>query len=200
MRESGLRPKQKRRFRPRTTDSHHSHPVAENWLAKVPTPDRPCLVWQSDFTYLETAEGWLFLAFTLDACTRRCVAHHCRPDMRAELTATTLALALQRQPPPPGLLHHSDRGVQYAAAGFHDLAAAHGLTLSMSCTANPYDNALAESFVATLKAECFAADIPPSHATAQLMDFDNRRRRHGSLGDLSQAESENHLSSTSTNP
>ena len=104
MRESGLRPRQKRRFRPRTTDSRHPHPIAENWLAKVPTPDRPGLVWQSDFTYLETAEGWLFLAFTLDACTRRCVAHHCRPDMRAELTTTTLALALQRHPPPPGLL------------------------------------------------------------------------------------------------
>ena len=188
MRESGLRPKQKRRFRPRTTDSRHAHPVAENWLAKVPAPDRPGLIWQSDFTYIETAEGWLFLAFTLDACTRRCVAHHCRRDMRGELTTTTLALAVHRQPPPPGLLHHSDRGVQYAAADFARLASTSGITLSMSRTANPYDNALAESFVATLKTECFGDAIPATRAAAELMAFDyiesfyNRRRRHSSLG------------------
>jgi len=187
-RQSGLRPQQKRRFRPRTTDSRHAHPIAENWLAKMPAPDRPGLVWQSDFTYIETTEGWLFLAFTLDACTRRCVAHHCRPDMRGELTTTTLALAVHRQPPPPGLLHHSDRGVQYAAADFARLASAHGITLSMSRTANPYDNALAESFVATLKTECFGDAVPPTRATAELMAFDyietfyNRRRRHSSLG------------------
>jgi putative transposase len=188
MRESGLRTRQKRRFRPRTTDSLHAHPIAENWLAKVPAPDRPGMVWQSDFTYLETAEGWLFLAFTLDACTRRCVAHHCRPDMRGELTTTTLALAVHRQPPLPGLLHHSDQGVQYAAAAFAQLADTHGITLSMSRTANPYDNALAESFVATLKTECFGDATPPTRAAAALMAFDyietfyNRHRRHSSLG------------------
>jgi putative transposase len=188
MRESGLRPRQKRRFRPRATDSRHDHPVAENWLAKVPTPDRPGLVWQSDFTCIETAEGWLFLAFTLDACTRRCVAHHGRPDMRGELTTTTLSLAVDRHPPPPGLLHHSDRGVQYAAAAFAQLAGTHGITLSMSRTANPYDNALAESFVATLKTECLGTSLPPSRAAAQLLIFDyietfyNPRRRHSSPG------------------
>ena len=188
LRAQGLRARQKRRYRPRTTDSRHAHPIAENWLAKIPAPDRPGLVWQSDFTYLETAEGWLFLAFTLDGCTRRCVAHHCRHDMRGELTTTTLTLAVQRQPPSPGLLHHSDRGVQYAAADFARLAAANGLTLSMSRTANPYDNALAESFVATLKTECFGSSIPPTRAAAELMAFDyietfyNPHRRHSSLG------------------
>ena len=111
--------------------------------------------------------------------------------MRGELTAATLALALQRQPPPPGLLHHSDRGVQYAAAAFARLAAASGITLSMSRTANPYGNALAESFVATLKAECFADSVPPTRAAAELMAFDyietfyNSRRRHSSLGQRS---------------
>ena len=211
MRAQGLRARQKRRFRPRTTDSRHEHPIAENWLAKVPTPDRPGLVWQSDFTYIETAEGWLYLAFTLDACTRRCVAHHCRADMRGELTTETLALAVARQPPPPGLLHHSDRGVQYAAADFARLADASGLTLSMSRTANPYDNALAESFVATLKAECFADSIPPTRAAAALMAFDyletfyNPHRRHSSLGYRSPLDFEkerfppNNLHSKSTN-
>lgn len=191
MNAQGLRARQKRRFTPRTTDSRHEHPIAANWLARVPAPDRPGMVWQSDFTYIETAEGWLYLAFTLDGCTRRCVAHHCRADMRGELTTETLALALHRQPPQPGLLHHSDRGSQYAADAFARLAATHGITLSMSRTGNPYDNALAESFVATLKAECFGHSIPPTRAAAELMAFDyietfyNSRRRHSSLGQLS---------------
>jgi putative transposase len=188
MREQGLRPKQKRRFRPRTTDSRHGHKIAENWLAKVPAPDRPGLIWQSDFTYIETREGWLYLAFTLDACSRRCLAHHCREDMSAELTLTTLNRALLRQRPLAGLIHHSDRGVQYACGAFREELQAQGVTASMSRSGNPYDNALAESFVATLKTECFGGTIPPSKAAAKLMAFDyietfyNRRRRHSSLG------------------
>ena len=188
MREEKLRPAQKRRFRPRTTDSRHGHKIAENWLAKVPAPERPGRVWQSDFTYIETAEGWLFLAFTLDGCTRRCVAHHCREDMSAELATTTFTLAVACQPPPPGLLHHSDRGVQYAAEAFAQLTAAWGVTRSMSRAGNPYDNALAESFVATLKTECLAGHIPPTRAAAKLLLFDyietfyNPHRRHSALG------------------
>lgn len=188
MRAERLRPRQKRRFRPQTTQSRHPHAPAENWLAKVPTPDRPGQVWQSDFTYLPTGEGWLYLAFTLDACTRRCVAHHCRADLGAELATTTFTLAAARQPPLPGLLHHSDRGVQYAAADFAALAARYGVTRSMSRTGNPYDNALAESFVATLKAECLAGQVPATRAAAQLLVFDyietfyNPHRRHSSLG------------------
>jgi transposase InsO family protein len=104
MRESGLRPKQKRRFRPCTTDNRHRHKVADNWLAKVPTPERPGRVWQSDITYIETAEGWLYLAFTLDACSRRCVAHHCRGDLLAALTTTTFQRAVQCQRPLAGLI------------------------------------------------------------------------------------------------
>ena len=145
------------------------------------------MVWQSDFTYIETGEGWLYLAFTLDGCTRRCVAHHAREDMRAELATTTFTLAALRQPPPPGLLHHSDRGVQYAADAFAQLTAAWGVTRSMSRTGNPYDNALAESFVATLKTECLSGQIPPTRAAARLLIFDyietfyNPHRRHSAL-------------------
>jgi hypothetical protein len=105
----GLRPKQKRRFRPPITDSAHNDRIAENWLAKVPTPDRPGQLWQSDITHIETAEGWLYLAFTLDACSRRVIAHHCREDLFVELTTTTFDLAATRQRPPAGLIHHSDR-------------------------------------------------------------------------------------------
>jgi putative transposase len=199
MRAQGLKPRQKRRFRPRTTDSRHDHPVAENWLAKVPAPDRPGQVWQSDFTYIPTAEGWLYLAFTLDACSRRCVAHHCREDMATELTLNTFNQAVSRCPPLAGLIHHSDRGSQYAAIAFQDRLRACGVTVSMSRTANPYDNALAESFVATLKAECFAEATPPSKAAAKLIIFDyiesfyNRRRRHSSLNYLSPLQFENLL-------
>jgi putative transposase len=187
MREEGLRPKQKRRFRPQTTDSRHSHPIAQNWLAKVPAPDRPGQIWQSDITYLETQEGWLYLAFTVDACSRRVVAHHCSDDLSAALVTTTFTRALQRHSIPPGLIHHSDRGCQYASSAFRLQLALHHVTPSMSRSANPYDNALAESFVATLKTECFAGFLPQTKRTARLMVFDyidgfyNPRRKHSAL-------------------
>jgi putative transposase len=188
MREAGLRPKQKRRFRPKTTDSRATKKPAPNWLARVPAPDRPGQIWQSDFTYLPTGEGWLYLAFTLDAFSRRCVAHHCREDMAVDLVTTTLAQALARATPPPGLIHHSDRGSQYAAEAFQRQLRAARITPSMSRCGNPYDNALAESFVATLKTECFGHATPPTKSAARLLAFDyiesfyNRRRRHSSLG------------------
>jgi transposase InsO family protein len=188
MREAGLRPTQKRRFGPSTTDSRHDQRVAENWLAKVPAPDRPGQIWQSDITYIPTAEGWLYLAFTLDAFSRRCVGHHCRDDLGAELATTALDQAIARACPPPGLLHHSDRGIQYACAAFASRLAACSVTASMSRRANPYDNALAESFVATLKTECFGNFVPPTRAAAKLLLFDyietfyNTHRRHSSLG------------------
>jgi transposase InsO family protein len=199
MREQCLRPKQKRRFRPRTTDSGHHHKVAENWLSKVPAPDRPGQLWQSDITYLETAEGWLYLAFTLDGCSRRCLAHHCREDLLTELTLATLRSAVQRQRPLAGLIHHSDRGSQYAADAFQQCLSAWQVTSSMSRKGNPYDNALAESFVATLKAECFGDSIPATKAAAKRMVFDyietfyNRRRRHSALNFLSPLQFEQSL-------
>jgi putative transposase len=199
MREQRLRPKQKRRFRPTTTDSRHDQPVAENWLAKVPAPDRPGQIWQSDITYIPTAEGWLYLAFTLDACSRRCVAHHCGEDLAAELVVTTFDQAVAAVRPLAGLIHHSDRGCQYAANAFQNRLRLWRVTPSMSRTANPYDNALAESFVATLKAECFGDSIPPTKAAARLLIFDyietfyNRRRRHSALGYRSPLDFENQI-------
>jgi putative transposase len=188
MREAGLRPRQKRRFRPQTTDSRRTKRPAPNWLARVPSADRPGQIWQSDLTYIPTAEGWLYLAFTLDAFSRRCVAHHCREDMAVDLVTTTLRQALARATPPPGLIHHSDRGSQYAAEAFQAQLRAARITPSMSRCGNPYDNALAESFVATLKTECFGSFIPSTKAAARLMIFDyiesfyNPRRRHSALG------------------
>jgi putative transposase len=199
MRAQGLRPRQKRRFRPQTTDSRHGHKVAPNWLAKVPTPDRPGQVWQSDITYLPTQEGWLYLSFTLDACSRRCVAHHCGEDLSAELVTTTFAQAIGVQSPPAGLIHHSDRGVQYACATFRSRLQEQRITPSMSRSGNPYDNALAESFVATLKTECFGDSLPSTKAAARLLVFDyiesfyNRRRRHSALSQRSPLEFEQQM-------
>jgi len=200
MRAAGLRPRQKRRFRPRTTDSRHHHKVAENWLAKVPAPDRPGQIWQSDITFIPTAEGWLYLAFTIDACSRRCVGHHCREDLGSGLATAAFDQAVARSCPPPGLLHHSDRGIQYACTAFTSRLAARGATASMSRRANPYDNALAESFVATLKTECFEDSIPPTKAAAKLLLFDyietfyNTRRRHSALGYRSPLDFEQQIS------
>ena len=188
MREAGLRPVQKRRFRPRTTDSRHPHPVAPNWLDKLPKPNGPGQLWQSDITYLPTGEGWLYLAFTLDGFSRRCVAHRCGEKINADLTVDTLQSAADRYRPSAGLVHHSDRGSQYAAHSFREHLARRGMAPSMSRSGNPYDNALAESFVATLKTECFGTTVPATRAIAQSMVFDyiecfyNSRRRHSALG------------------
>ena len=206
LREAGLCARQKRRFTPRTTDSRHAHPIAPNWLAKVPAADRPGQIWVSDFTYVPTAEGWLYLAFTLDACSRKVVGHHSREDMRAELVTATFTQAVRRGCPPAGLLHHSDRGSQYACAAFQSCLAAWHVTPSMSRPGNPYDNAMAESFVATLKAECFGEGIPPTRAAAKLMAFDyiesfyNPRRRHSSLGYRSPIEFEKSIVPPESSP
>jgi putative transposase len=189
MRENSLRPRQKRRrWRPITTDSDHRLPVAENWLAKVPAPDRPDQVWVADITYIDTGEGWLYLAGVLDACTRRCVGWQTGESMEAELVTQAWQKAVRNRGPGPGLLHHSDRGAQYASGAMAALLAQNGAAASMSRKGNCYDNAMMESFWATLKAECFAGERPPTRQAARLQIFDyiegfyNRTRLHSSLG------------------
>lgn len=189
MRENQLTPRQKRKhWRPSTTDSNHRQPVAENWLAKMPAPDRPDQVWVADITYIDTGEGWLYLAALVDACTRRCVGWRTGETLAAELVTQAWQKAVRLRRPGPGLLHHSDRGVQYASAALAALLAKSGAAASMSRRGNCYDNAMMESFWATLKTECFAATRPPTRQAAKLQIFDyiegfyNRSRLHSGLG------------------
>ena len=200
MRQAGLRARQKRRFRPRTTQSNHGFAVAENWLAKVPAPARPNQVWVSDITYLPTQEGWLYLAMTLDACSRKVVGWCIDDSLETFIVTEALKLARQRRGPAPGLLHHSDRGVQYASSACRALLANYKITASMSRKGNCYDNAMAESFFATLKTEAFADGIPATKAQAKqqvfvyIEGFYNTRRFHSALGYQSPVDFENQFS------
>ena len=188
MRENALRPRQKRRFRLSTTQSDPRAPAAENWLSKVPTPARPDQIWVSDITYLPTAEGWLYLAVILDLCSRRVVGWSIAESLESSLVTEALEAARHTRRPPPGLLHHSDRGSQYASRAFTARLQTFRAVPSMSRPGNPYDNALAESFFATFKTECFDHRLPHSKAQARLLTFDyieifyNRQRLHSAIG------------------
>jgi putative transposase len=112
MRQNHLKARQKRRFVPRTTQSDHDLPIAPNWLAKVPTPDRPDQLWVVDITYIATGQGWIYLAVILDACSRKVVGWAMGTSLETSLVTEALSRAQRERRPAPGLLHHSDRGVQ----------------------------------------------------------------------------------------
>jgi len=190
MREDGLAGRRPRRWM-RTTDSAHAQPVAPNVLARrfgvdqVPGPDR---VWVSDLTYIPTREGWVFLAIVLELASRRVVGWAMRETLDAELALAALRMALATRRPAPGLVHHSDRGSQYASADYQALLTAHRVVASMSKRGDCWDNAVAESFFATLETELLLeADWPTREAARQeifayIETWYNRERRHSSLG------------------
>jgi len=197
VRAAGFSVRQKRRFRPQTTQSIHPLALTPNWLAKVPAPERPDQLWQSDITYLHTQEGWLYLAVTLDAYSRKVVGWATGSTLHSTLVTEAFQRAWRTRRPAPGLLHHSDRGIQYASARFRAQLHRLGAVSSMSRPGNCYDNALVESFFATLKTECFAQRPPATKSRTRLLLFDyietfyNRRRSHSALGYLTPLDFEN---------
>lgn len=189
MRAQNLQARPRRRFRPQTTESRHDRPIAPNRLAERPgPPSRPNEVWVTDFTFIPTGEGWLFLAVVLDLYSRRVVGWAFGAELTTALARAALQMALHHRRPQAGLLHHSDRGGQYASADYRALLATHGLVASMSRTGNPYDNAAMESFYSTLKIECLHRQELATRAEARAVTFDyletfyNRGRIHSALG------------------
>ena len=195
MRSDGLQARRRRCFRV-TTRSASGHPVAPNHLNRqfsVPDLDT---VWVGDMTYVWTREGWLYLAVLLDLCSRRVVGWAYSDRITRELTLSALTMAVQQRRPTPGLLHHTDRGSQYTCADYQDELSSQGFKASMSRRGDCYDNAVAESFFSTLKAELknYGHYETRRQAQSELFDylevFYNRHRLHSSLGYQSPVEFE----------
>lgn len=193
MREEGLVARQRRRFRG-TTESDHDEPVAPNLLHQDFAVEGLDLVWVGDITYVPTREGWLYLAFLLDLSSRYVVGWSTAESLEDELTLAALDRALETRRPAPGLIHHSDRGSQYASYDYRKKLAERGVIASMSRRGNCYDNAAMESWFSTLKSELGEVFESPAQAKAALFDyievFYNQQRRHSALGYLSPAEFE----------
>jgi transposase InsO family protein len=196
MRAERVRPKARRPFVVRTTDSRHDRPVAKNVLNREFYPDRPDAVWTADITYVPTAEGRLDLAVVLDLFSRRVVGWATADHLRSELTCDALRMALGHRRPGGELLHHSDRGVQYASEAYGRLLAEHGVEASMSRTGNCWDNAVTESFFSTAKRELTHHESYASREEARRSLFEyievfyNRQRLHSTLGYRSPADYE----------
>ena len=189
MRGMGLAARRRRRFR-RTTDSAHAFPVAPNLLGRDFTASAPGRVWLADLTYIRAAEGWLYLAVVLDLFSRRVVGWAMAARLGHELALAALDMAIARERPAPGLLHHSDRGVQFAAHEYRKRLRRHGMLCSMSRKGDCWDNAPMESFFATLKGELveergyLTRDEARADVFQYIEGFYNRRRLHSGLGYL----------------
>jgi putative transposase len=178
-----------------TTDSKHRFPVYPN-LYRNQWPDAPNRIWVADITYIRLPLGFVYLAAIMDVFSRKIVGWALSKSLEATLVMDALTMALKDRKPPPGLIHHSDRGVQYASHEYTDLLKQHGAQISMSRKGNPYDNAVAESFFKTLKKEeVYLSDYQtPEEARRQIQRFIeqvyNQKRLHSSLGYVPPAEYE----------
>jgi len=195
MRENGIFARQKRRF-VHTTDSRHEHPIAPNVLGRRFDVRAANKAWVGDVTYIPTAEGWLYLAVLLDLFSRRVVGWATSATNDGELALRALDQALRARRPRPGLVHHTDRGSPYASDDYRRALDAHAVVASMSRTGDCYDNAVAESFFATLKTEHVDHEdfTTRAHGTASIgeyiEEFYNCSRRHSHVGYLSPLEFE----------
>lgn len=187
---------QRKRKQPRTTNSRHSHPVAPNHLNRDFHATQPNEKWLADITYISTAEGWLYLAVVLDLFSRKIVGWAFSASLESSLVEQAFQMAGHSRPALTGLLHHSDRGSQYAGDAYQRLLSDQQILVSMSRTGNCYDNAPMESFFSTLKCEQVHFQSYRTRQEAQtdifsyIVGFYNRQRRHSSLGYLSPDEFE----------
>jgi len=195
MRKCGLRAKRRRKYQV-TTDSKHSFPVAENLLDREFFSAGPNQVWASDITYIWTQEGWLYLAAVIDLHSRMVVGWSMSERIDRSLVLDALSMAVGRRKPGPGLIHHSDRGIQYASNDYQAALKRHEMLCSMSHKGDCWDNAVAESFFSTLKTERVHHRLYRSRAEARRDIFEyievfyNRVRLHSTLGYLSPAQFE----------
>ena len=196
MRRHGIRAIMARPRRVRTTDSRHDLPIAPNLLDRSFSATAPNQVWLADITYIETDQGWLYLAAVMDLYSRRIVGWAMADHLRASLPLAALRMAISAQRPGVGLIHHSDRGVQYASADYRKLMQSAGLRASMSRKGDCYDNAPMESFFHTLKTELVHHRQYATRAEATrdifayIEAFYNRTRRHSAIGYISPIEME----------
>ena len=194
MREMGLSARRGRRRRPRTTDSRHDLPVAPNLLARDFSAETPDQVWLADVSYIPTGEGFLYLAAVKDLATRQIVGWSMADHLKAGLCVDALVMAIRRHGPPPGLVHHGDRGVQYASEPYRAVLERHGIEQSMSRRGNCLDNAPMESFFASLKTEHvhqvrFRTREEARAAVFESIEiFYNRQRLHSAVGYRTPAE------------
>ena len=188
MAEEGLRALKARKFK-RTTDSNHNHAVHPNLLQQNFRTEKPNQAWVTDITYIETREGWLYLAIILDLYSRKVIGWSMDKRMKKELTLKALHMAMNNRDFNEGLIHHSDQGSQYASKAYQRTLSANGIRCSMSRKGNCWDNAVAESFFATLKTECcFNYAVFETRADARTKIFEyiegfyNSKRRHSYIG------------------
>lgn len=195
MRENGLEARQKRRF-VHTTDSRHDDPIAPNLLARDFDVAAANKIWVGDVTYISTSQGWLYLAVLLDLFSRRIVGWATSVTNDTDLALAALERALRTRQPARGLVHHTDRGSPYASGDYRAALERHGIIASMSRTGDCYDNAVAESFFATLKAEHVdyedfsTNDVATASIGDYIENFYNSARRHSHVGYVSPIEFE----------
>jgi transposase InsO family protein len=196
MRALRLKARQKRAFRPKTTNPNHPHPLAPNVLTLSPKPQGVNRVWVGDITYVSTAEGWLYLAAVMDLYSRKIVGWAAAHHLKSSLVQQALAQAVGTRCPRPGLIHHSDRGCQYASADYRQVLSSLKALPSMSAAGRCYDNAAMESFWSTLKTEWLHRHRFRTRRQAQSAIFDyietfyNPTRLHSALGYHSPVEYE----------
>lgn len=202
MRAAGLQGRRRRRRLPQDRGARPASPVAPNLLEREFEATGPNQRWVADFTYIWTAEGWLYFAAVLDLYSRRVVGWSAASSMTAELVTDALLMALWRRGKPEALLHHSDQGSQYASESFQRLLAAYGITCSMSRQGDVWDNSAMESFFSSLKTERVNRRVYATRDQARADVFDyverfyNQRRRHSTIGYVSPAQYENAATST----